>query len=503
MLRSLFFSLYIFFSVTCFASTNLNNSSQYQPLIITGHYYDDLVKRPLLGLSTDNGVTWNYPGDITHTSLPHSFHNGELRGITCSNSLCIAIGTYDDHVTHRPLLALTKDSGLTWSYPDINDNLPASFKSGWFSGSPSCTGNYCIAVGSYRDDKKYLPLLAVTRDAGITWSYPDEINSPNFREGMFYDSTCIGSTCMAVGYHYEGTTYPLLALSKNYGATWTYVTETTLPAPFYREHFSGGISCSESLCIISGEYDNRTKPWPLLAVSNDKGETWSYPSEIIKSALPPFFMRGKLDGGSSCSGNICVATGYFSDKTTERPLLAFTNDSGKTWTYPSDIISNLPNQFISGKFYDASCNGNTCVAVGEYKDRQRTRPLLAVTTDMGATWKYPMEITSPILPTTFESGGLYGISCTDEICLASGSYYYDDRIRGYTYMPLLATSYNNGATWSYSFSAISRDALPYPFFEGGFHGVLSNGITPVMPKSLQFIFGDMSYLKNESSSKTK
>ncbi|RUR17669.1 exo-alpha-sialidase [Legionella sp. km535] len=476
-----------FYSV---AAMPLTDSSQYQPLIVTGHYDDDIKRRPLLGLSTDEGATWSYPMDITHSSLPQPFYEGELVASACSDALCIAIGTYSDKVTKRPLLALSSDLGITWSYPqDINSKLPDSFKFGWFTGSPNCSGTTCVAVGAYLSNKKYRPLLAVTRDAGVTWSYPEGIVAPDFpEEAMLYGASCVGTTCMAVGYHYPGTTYPLLALSKDAGATWSYVSDSALPAPFYREHFSGGVSCSEALCIISGEYDNRKKPWPLLAVSKDKGETWRYPSEITKSALPPHFMRGQLTGGSSCSGTLCIATGYFSDKTAERPLLAFTNDAGETWTYPNDIISNLPPSLLSGKFNDSSCNGNTCVAVGQYSDHERTRPLLGVTTDGGVTWTYPPEITSPVLPTPFIEGGLNGVDCKGEVCLASGWYYYMDRIRGNTYMPLLAISNNKGLTWSYSFSAVSKDVLPYPFFGGSFKGVLSSSITTLTPKSLKSLF---------------
>lgn len=446
-------------------------SSHRSPIITVGGYVDG-NSRPLLGVSHDDGVNWAYPKDITHFELPQSFSSGLLLSASCDDTLCVATGAFFDNKTVlRPLLAFSRDSGMTWTYPqEIHTALPAATNGGLFSGRPSCKGSTCIAVGSYSDHNKSYPLLAVTNDKNVNWFYANQgVELDSNESAEFLGATCIdAATCMAVGFRTGDKPYLLFVRSSDSGVTWSVVPQEALPTSFDYERFNGGISCSEKTCIMSGEYDNNDRPWPLLAVSHDKGMTWHYPP---KAALPSHFMDGTLNRGSSCSGEVCVATGSYHDKTTQRPLLAFTNDGGATWSYPQQLIDGLPESLLFGEFYDASCNGTTCVVVGEYTDdNETTYPLLAVTHDKGVSWCYKQELSSPDLPTPFVRGMLKGVYCHDEFCFASGSYSTFEREREFT-MPLLMVSRDGGITWSYSSSALSKEVLPYPFWSGFFYGV--------------------------------
>ena len=120
--------------------------------------------------------------------------------------------------------------------------------------------------------------------------------------------------------------------------------------------------------------------------------------------------NGVLGGGASCSGNTCIATGFYNDGTTNRPLLALSHDAGASWTYPSAITSTqLPVTFHSGILNGgASCSGTTCIAIGYYNDGTVNRPLLALSEDGGFSWTYPTSISSTALPSPFNMGSLNG-----------------------------------------------------------------------------------------------
>ena len=379
----------------------------------------------------------------------------------------------------RPLLAASHDFGVTWTYPpEINVTLPTEINIGAFAGKPSCHGATCIAVGSYIADNQFYSLLVVTNDSGATWFTP---RSGNTRSSLLSDSVCLDkTTCMAVGYRVLDD-QPLLLQTFDAGVTWH---NASLPAPFEHEDFAG-ISCSDTVCILSGKYENKNKSWPLLAVSQDKGTTWRYPSEINQAALVPYLTQGTLDGGSTCSRDVCVATGSYYDKTTERPLLVFSNDRGTTWSVPPELINEQSTFPIKGQFHDVSCDGMTCVAVGEYFVEEASYPLLAVTNDAGISWRYKKETSLVDLPTSFEGGALQGVHCHDEFCIASGSY-ESRELQDLITLPLLVISRDNGITWSYSSSVLSKEVLPYSFNGGAFYGI-GQGASMLQNSSAQVI----------------
>src|SRR4029078_1383847 len=122
---------------------------------------------------------------------------------------------------------------------------------------------------------------------------------------------------------------------------------------------------------------------PILAVSQDAGDTWNYPDFIytkLKQVVDPTAVSGNFLG-ASCIGKstkaICVAAGgYCRDLgcNLENPLIALSTNGGKTWSYPDSVFKDLPLKidpdFRIGFFRSISCSGdennNFCVASGQY-----------------------------------------------------------------------------------------------------------------------------------------
>jgi hypothetical protein len=262
---------------------------------------------PFLAMSTDKGSTWNYPAAIYSTALPSDFVKGLFYQTSCGDQTCIAVGAYDykNGSDEKPLLAFTQNAGDNWNYSSsITSALPTNFVGGRLT-SAYCNKDLCMASGFYKFEKPNMqhgrPLLAVSRDHGFSWVYPKEIYT------------------------------------------------TALPKNLLEGAYLGnGISCSKNLCVASGFLRRITgETRPLLAVSKDYGYSWSYPKEIYSTALPRTFVSGAFDGGVVCEGNNCSVAGHFYDRHKEYPLIALTQDGGESWTYPESVYAeeNLPKKF--------------------------------------------------------------------------------------------------------------------------------------------------------------
>jgi hypothetical protein len=407
---------------------------------------------PLIAVSTQNTTTWTYPKSVFQdlkTAIDPNFTSGNLRAGDCfgsgGNAVCIASGMYTIN-EHRsfPLLALSSNGGKNWTYPqsifkDLTTVIGPDFESGYLT-TASCTKStcesVCVAAGNFCTPPEcptQRPLLALSTDKGKTWSYPSSVfrnlNSsvdPNFKDGFFVSSSCTGvgekATCIAAGsYSRISSIMPLLVLSQNGGKTWSYPPSILDDLANRIGHEFGGAlfnaaSCTGSgkktVCIASGSYFRKSgRSIPLIAVTRDNGNTWSYPSFIytkLKTLVDNEFFAGTFDS-ASCIGKgdeaICTAAGNYCTNIACFPLLATSSDSGKTWSYPPSIYSNLTSiispEFAYGILSSVSCGGiaehHLCIAAGQFSNTtSETWPLLAVSTDRGQTWLYPSYVYSDL-----------------------------------------------------------------------------------------------------------
>ncbi|MBI2785765.1 MAG: hypothetical protein HYX60_05440 [Legionella longbeachae] len=490
-----------------------------QPPVITyiidavGYYFDDSFIQP-------PNNTYPFSG------------NGIFSGVSCTGNFCTAVGYYsDDNFNARPLLAISQNSGTTWTYPEsttapiFTPNNTYAFNSGNFA-STSCTASSCINVGAYVDSATTLrPLLALSQDSGTTWTFPESITAPVFTPnntypfslGLFSGASCSGSSCVTVGFYFDSNSVarPLLASSQNSGATWAYPESITAPVftPNDTYFFAGGslvsASCAGGLCVAVGNYSsfaqNQYSQRPLLAYSQDSGTSWIYPESITIPIFTPNdtypFHGSGVFSSTSCSDKACIAVGsYYDDLNTQRPLLALSQDSGTTWTYPESITAPVftpnntyPFSVNGGLFTSASCTGSSCTAVGYYYDENFIqRPLLALSLNSGTNWTYPESITAPVFtpsntyPFSVNGGLFTNASCTGNSCTAVG--YYNDE--SFTQRPLLAFTQDSGITWTYPESITAPVFTPnnsYPFNNGRFSSV-STTARLWFPKSLQFLY---------------
>jgi len=457
-------------------NVRVTNALSGLPSIAVGQYDDESgVLKPMLALSNGNISTWIYPSEVSNPQLsPALSSRGRLIGGDCLDSTCIAVGRYDSsNIDGIPMLALTKDSGNSWTFPTaitIPNTSPEFRDNGRLEGA-SCSGNTCIASGSYvAIDSVQRPLLALSTNLGSTWTFPEAVTepttiSPAFSgRGQLFKASCYDSTCISSGLYQDinGVLRSLVSLTTDGGATWTFPADiTNFTIANLSSSSLAGAECTDLACLASGTYvDTSAIQRPLLAVSVDNGSSWTFPTDITNpTTTPPLVGRGTLYS-VSCSGTLCIAVGRYHDSNDDRrPLLGVSNDTGSTWTFPESITNptTLPD-FASGSLFSASCSDAICIASGEYFDSSSNRyPLIAQSTDRGITWTYVSEVITPdTTPPYSASGILFGASCSGNSCIASG--YYEDGSG--LVRPLLAVTDNAGSSWTFPDSITEADGLP-------------------------------------------
>lgn len=340
-------------------------------IICTAAGENCLSGEPILAASTDAGDSWAMQA-ITGLPTVGNFESASCTG-SGSSAVCTAVG--DNNDTGAALLVASLNGGNTWVSKTIT-GLPATSV---FHGT-SCSGSgataICTAVGE--EFGSGAPFLATSTDGANTWAVQPIAGLP--ATGTFKASSCVGSStnalCIAVGQN-QTSFAPLMAMSTNGAATWNIVSIPGLPSDGIFNTSSCTGSGSTAICIAAGQ--EQASFAPLLVVSNDGGATWTVKSV---TGAP---INGEFDA-SSCTGSgpaaICTAVGV--DQVSFLPLLAVSNDGGNTWAVKtvSGLLSN------SGTFHATSCTGNgsnaICTVSGE--DFISGEALLASSYDGGNTW---------------------------------------------------------------------------------------------------------------------
>jgi hypothetical protein len=467
------------------------------PLLAVAGFYSNnpvptITNLPLLGLSSDGGLTWAYAIQ-SGTALPTDYrpvsYGAPLVATSCSGTgntgFCVAVGQYyNSNSSPYPLIALAKQKGTEISYPvySASSLLPSDYTSSGGFTSVSCGSSHCVAGGTYTAGSTVFPMIAVSTNSGVTWTYP--IQSANMpaqyaSSGTLQAGKCSQNSpiCTAHGSYTatDSKTYPVVALSSNAGSAWTYPLQSTGPLP--SDYLNNGSfttsACHGTTCIAAGSYDNTAGTKPFIATSHDSGASWSYTLSSTSMTLPTSLKDLSYFNwaDSSCSSTTCIVVGsYYSSNYQVYPLLAVSQDSGTTWSFPISGEGLLPQDYnTNGGFNSASCSNAICAAAGSYQNTEGYYPMIATSTDHGVTFAYTMQIGSSTQPGNASSTSmLRSIDCTGALCIAGGNTQYMAKM-----YPLALVSQNGGIDWTYSFDSASS-MLPVGYVtNGNFYGAAS------------------------------
>jgi hypothetical protein len=477
-------------SSLCLLSSTLFAS----PTHVSVGIYDDTHKSRLglIAVTHDEGKTWAYP------AAPQPADNNNyivLLNAGCNDHYCITTGYYFNKDNDSPAyLASSSDQGATWNY------IATAPTESTFTdfASMSCNQTTCFVAGSYYKNDDYdhrFPLLAVGNNKGDTWTYPTSIikNLPESNSAVFTQVNCTDKSCVAVGYREDikNNLVPLIANSVDQGSTWSYPA-IKLPSDYIKKARLTSIACHKNICVAGGQYHGKVAGYlPMFMTSSDQGQTWS---QATVPATPAIVDAGYYIQKVTCSDSSCIAVGDYG-LDAPAPLVLQSEDHGKTWNYPSSIITNLPSDVVASGLDNASCKGNYCVASGSYitgyEMTDKQIPWLAISQDSGTTWTYRTP-----LPADFAGVGLYaGVSCDDMACIAVGQYY-----NGKVPVPLINTTYDKGTTWTLKtdISASLKD-----FYRGAFLDMGTDVDSPLAKFKQNKQFGAKAILAARLGKKSK
>lgn len=327
-----------------------------------------------------------------------------------------------------------------------------------------------IMIGTYwTENNMTYPLIAFSNDKGLSWRYSKKLMYSCSEHYAYPMVSCDNGFCLMTKSCKDKL---FIATSNDQGVTWA-DQEITLPSETV--YPSAIPMCHNQFCIYVGTYGSlhEEKRTLIFGISKDKGITWNYPA--IKN-----FPDAKIISINdiTCSDDSCIMVGQYNY---ESPLVITSNDQGETWS-----AVKVPNSGKGAKLIYVSCEGKSCVALGNdsgnlgayilkssnagaswtrsfagYIPPYRLNslfchgkvcavagynniwdpgrftkeiPFAAVSQDQGLTW------ITPVLPWLKSSAYFNDISCSGKNCIAVGG--VDDKA-------LLAISRNGGLTWSY------------------------------------------------------
>lgn len=303
--------------------------------------------------------------------------------------------------------------------------------------------NYCAYVGNYQDrNNKKKPLLLSTHTTFVNFIRPVSTLPTYLDQGSLNTVKCNTSPeiCIAVGQGILKTNNQLVPFlvtrnSKNWSASESII--TNLPKQAESAELTDG-SCDNNGCVAVGSYKIGEYALPLIAVSNDLGKIWTYPLDVIEK-MPHKNANNIKIKKVACTKNSCIAAGVYEGAENKHlPFVAVSRDKGQTWFYPETILSNMPGGAHAGDMRDLACNSKICTLVGYFDDLKL--PLLAISKDNGSTWTYPITLDNEA------TNGFDLVTCQENRCVATGS----KKINGRNYIITSAITKDNGETWTIS-----------------------------------------------------
>lgn len=325
------------------------------PLLVVAGQSNMLVVKP------SRAAAWS---QVSMIGAPSSFYQGADCSGSGASAFCAVVGA-----NGAVLQAFTNftqfDSVGTngWYTPTVLGVPGVSSLS-----NVDCAGDLpltrCIAVGTSNSSANNLIIYKLSNS--LVWQ--TSVSVP-ITTGILTKVSCGSSLCVAIGS--DGGAAPVILTSTDGGVSWSSLTSAGIqnfPPPVNNNFLTSGVSCSDTTCIVVGRNFNTTTS-PLIFITTNSGATWSYVTSIggVAPATGAF-------NGANCAGSgsnvICTAAGE--DLTLSVPLLASKNSAG-TWTYVSNVnINNVSTPLTSvtgGTFNSAAGSSSSLLKVCPWSNK--------------------------------------------------------------------------------------------------------------------------------------
>ena len=365
-------------------------------------------------------------------ALPFSIiPNGSLPTIVPSGGTVSA--TYN--ITNTTKINMTRNL-VKWLPPnvEINPSLTTCTPSNAFNLNPgaTCALGLTISGPINKNDTNPHHHLFVCMSDQATCAGPTPDNSLNV--------TQTETAYVAVGAYTPNTDEPGIATSPD-GKTW--VKQTLTPPDGFLFGSLQGVSCLGQLCVAAGLYTSSgslDNAIPGIAISTNKGATWSQQAFTSLPSSPVVMTNGQLNG-SNCTAQGCVNVGFFSTNSNTNYAAIFTSTDHSNWSYQA---LSLPTGVTNVELNGINCNTGICVAVGNFLDTTDDfqHPGIAISTNRAA-WSQ-LELNLPVGYSGDAS--LNSVSCVQNSCIAVGS--FTNSITSFLFPGVAVSSDNAKTTWT-------------------------------------------------------
>lgn len=246
---------------------------------------------PTFAVTIDAGQSW-YENAVEITRDGHLLPNtDQVTGLACPTvENCVVVGY---NFAQVPVAFVTSDAGRSWQ----STTMPPSAGVNDILTAVSCpSAQSCVAVGSFDS-----PLLS--SDGGVRWQlgkpYPDQID-------QLWGLSCPSAhLCRGL----EGTGAPQVLLSTtDDGVSWT-------PSGSLHSGDAFAISCANAeQCVAMGTSN--------AYLTADGGKAWSAGKIEDKTGF---------ESVACATSALCIAVGTAATTQSPQPVIAFTNNGGRTW----------------------------------------------------------------------------------------------------------------------------------------------------------------------------
>ena len=355
-------------------------------------------------------------GALLASGEPASGSPSDLRGsiplsgiskLTCSSTgRCLAVGLVNSLTGG---IALTTNAGTTWS---LVAQDPVDALSGTVFYDISCKASLCAALGQ-QPDKETGPrgLIYVSHDAGLTWTPATSGAS------SLYGVSCSSAfLCSAVGATiYGGTRGQIAVDTADGGTTWT-----GSPLPKNVGSLTSLACTNRGICLAIGRQESFVS-LPVLLRSSTDGQSWTKESVYVQHL-------GALASVDCSDDASCIIVGSDGSSASHLATLISSKDAGRTWS-----PDTLPRSAFD--VAGVSCAGRSrCVAIAQ-RVVGRSPVGLPIFTEGSNHWRV-----GSVPPSTDALGA---VSCaTTELCFASAK----DEQQGNDIVLLRST--DGGKEWS-------------------------------------------------------
>lgn len=414
--------------LSTFAHATSSDTSDNQ--IVVGNFITDTMKnmQPVFIRYNNQSNAWSNIKNVSN--LP----NGSYRSVSCSGSLCVALGE-EGQLSKNLLLLTSNNEGKSWiRRTNISTPIPAA----WYAANDiACfAGSSCIMTGAYgskENETTFHPLLMFTQNGGATWVADRGVIDSKSLEGELSFVKCFDSRCFIGSKRFRRSdNFPLLLVSQDKGKSWEDIKEIAgLSRVNHAEIYN--INCNKNTCIAVGNFEENKKYYPLILQSHDNGKTWT------KKAMD-LFRLGHMDSIAHAN-NIFIAIGQDQNLSTK---ILTSQDNGDSWQL-RDIkgFSNITQSIVHG----VSCHKNICTSVIDLEGNQGRQPLFIVSKDSGLSWAAIKEIAN--LPKNNARFNVNSLNCNDSICTAAGVYASNVSDGVSDMRPLLFASKDHGQSWTF------------------------------------------------------